>query len=639
MHAGPPQFGPLSRRDWLAALLLAGLAVAVFVPALRCDFVNYDDPEYVVANPHVTEGPTAAGIRWAFTTSYMGNWHPLTWLSLQLDASLWKLDPRGYHLTSVLLHAANTALLFLALRTLTGAFWRSLAVVVLFSVHPLRTEAVAWISERKGVLSIFFGLLALWAYAGYARSPRPSRYLLVMLALALSLMSKPALVTFPFLALVLDWWPLGRAVAFADWRRLAVEKIPLLALVLAFSVVAYWTQSGSGALGDSEMFPLTVRVKNAIVGYVMYLYLTVYPVDLAILYPHPWARNPGHALPLDQVGGSLLLLCLFTACAIAMRKRASYLLAGWLWYLGTLVPVIGLVQVGGAAYADRYVYFPQIGLLIAICWSAADVAARRPALAYAAGIAAAVALTVGTLRQLDTWRDSVTLWQNDIHIVGKYPKALNNLGEAYASKGQDDEAAARFREALEHDANDGMAHANLGNVAFRKGRMDDAAAEFEAACRLAPGSSQAFSSFGMVELLRQKIDHAIALYHEALRLEPESAAAHTGLGYALLMGKRRDDGLAHLREASRCDPRYVLAYVFLGKALEERGDIDGAAEQFEQAARVKPTEALYWVDLGRIRQRQGRTEEATRCLKRAAELNPRFSFAARTAGSPERSTP
>jgi tetratricopeptide (TPR) repeat protein len=630
MHAAPGQFEPLCRRDWLAAAVIASIAAVVFSPTLGCEFLNLDDTGYVTDNPHVTSGLTADSVRWAFTTADMGNWHPMTWLSLQLDAHLWGLDPRGFHLTNVFLHATNGALVFLALRSLTGAFWRSAAVALLFAVHPLRTEAVAWVSERKGVLSAWFGLIALWAYARYARSPGAGRYLLVVVGLALSLMAKPMLVTFPFLALLLDWWPLGRARTAADWRRLAVEKLPLLLLVLAFSVVAYRTQSASGALGLMDVHPLSVRLKNAVVSYTVYLALSVYPVGLAHFHPHP-----GPSLALWKIAGALLLLAVVTVSASGLRRRAPYLLAGWLWYLGTLVPMIGLVPVGGIAYADRHTYFPQIGVLLAVSWGVADLAAGRHVVALAAGVAAAVALAVGSYYQEQYWRNSLALWQRDIDVVEPWSIGLNVVGELLSAAGRDDEAAARFRAALKVDGTFYQAHANLADIAFRKGNLDEAAREFDQACRLKPGLSTAFSGYGRVELFRNRIDHALALFQQALVLEPESAVAHEGMGQTLLAVGKRDQALAHLRQAVRCDPGYGFGHASLGKALEDGGDLGGAAEQFEEATHVQPKEALFWVDLGRVRRRQGRAEEAARCLQRAAELDPSMD----PAGTPVRATP
>src|SRR5579883_1257197 len=426
-------------REWVAAGLLAGISLAVFARALDCGFVNYDDMEYVTRNRDVLRGLTPGGVGWAFTTCYNSNWHPLTWLSLELDASLWHLpdggpDPTGFHLTNVLVHAASAALLFLALRALTGAFWRSAAVALLFAVHPLRVESVAWVSERKDVLSVFFGLLALWAYAAYVKRPSVGRYLAVAAAFAASLLCKPMLVTLPFLLLVLDGWPLGRVRTLADWRRPALEKLPLLALAVASSALTYFVQAKAGTVRGLETFPLNVRVENAAVSYVQYVAKTAWPLGLAVYYPHP-ASPWGGGLPAWKVGGAAVLLVAATAAAVALWRKAPYLLAGWLWYAGTLVPVLGLLQVGDHAYADRYSYFPQIGLLVAACWGVAEVARRHAETAAAIAAAAALALAVVTGVQLASWRDSIALWRHDLRAAGRSPLAYMNLGAALGEAG------------------------------------------------------------------------------------------------------------------------------------------------------------------------------------------------------------
>jgi Flp pilus assembly protein TadD len=586
------------RREVIVAAFLTLATMVVFVKALGCDFVNYDDPEYVTSNSRVRAGLTGTGLYWALTAFDVANWHPLTWLSLQLDASLWNLDPRGYHLTNVLLHTASVVLLFLALRSLTGALWCSAAVALLYAVHPLRVEPVAWIAERKGVLSVFFGMLALWAYARYVRAPGVLRYLAVLVALALSLMSKPALVTFPFLMLVLDWWPLGRAQTLRDWRRLAVEKLPMFGLVLAFSVIAYWTQSGKGALGSLQMYPLVARLANAAVSYAVYIYLTFVPINLAVLYPHP-----GVSLPLWKVAGALTLLAVVTSAAILLRRRAPYLLTGWLWYLGSLVPVIGLVQVGGVAYADRYCYFPHVGILLILCWGVADLAAGRPRIALALAAVVAVLLAAQTNYQLSFWSDSVQLWEHDIKIAGGVPRALNNLGVGLQERGRTDDALVCYQESVRLDPTYRMARANLANLLRLKGRLDEAAREYDEILRQEPARSTAYCDYADVESRRNRLDQAVALYQKALELDPGLARAHAGLGLALIRQKNSDLGLFHLREAVRCDAREPLFHTFLGKELEKRGEIGAAAEQFEQAVRLNPTAAGFWADLGRIRRR------------------------------------
>jgi Tfp pilus assembly protein PilF len=668
------------RREWLAAAVLAGATFAAFVPALRCEFVNFDDPQYVTKNPHVSTGLAAANVRWAFTTFENANWHPLTWLCLQLDASLWGLKPTGYHLTNVLLHAANAAVLFLALQALTGCFWRSAAVALLFAVHPLRAESVAWVTERKDVLSALFGFLALWAYAAYARAPSVPRYLAVGVALAFSLMAKPMFVTLPCLLLVLDWWPLGRARAprpagpplssgrpgpsgpgratavkdrpapgraagtllletapaerpapapapasrVAALLGLVAEKLPLFALVAASAAVTARAQAAEGAVANLAMFSPAVRLGNAAVSYVAYLAMTVWPVNLAIYYPHPIYNYDGsEVLPASEVGGALLLLAALTAGAVALRRRAPYLLAGWLWFLGTLVPVIGLVQVGGQAYADRYTYFPQIGLLLAACWGAADLAPRAlPRVAWAAGAVVAVVLAALTWDQLQVWRDSVALWEHDIKVARDCPTAQMNLGEMYMDRGRYEEAARCFGRAIQLDPKPPKPHSNLGNALLKLGRLDDAEREQRMALAIDPNVAEVFFNLGLVQVARDRPSEAARYFNEALRLQPESAEALSSLGLILLQQGRLAEAEGLLRKAVRYDPNYGPAHHFLGKVLEAKRDFPGAAEQFEEATRLSPRDAKAWYNLGNARMRQQRYAEAAECFKRAVALDP-----------------
>ncbi len=651
MRAATAQRVPPTRSSGLAALGLAALAFAAFVPALRCGFVNFDDPSYVSKTPQVLGGLSREGVRWAFTTFRVANWHPLTWLSLQLDASLWGAEPRGFHLTNVLLHAANAALLFLALRALTGGFWRSAAVALLFAMHPLRVESVAWVSERKDVLCAFFGLLAPGAYARYVQAPALGRYLAVLALFALSLMAKPMLVTLPCLLLVLDWWPLARARARSDWRKLAAEKLPLFALAAASAAITYHAQVYERAVGDLGRFPLSVRAGNAAVSYVAYLSKTVWPVNLAVFYPHP-----GAAVPAWQVAAAALLLAALTAVAVALRRRAPYVLAGWLWYLGMLVPVIGLVQAGSQAYADRYTYLPQVGLLVALCWGIADLARGRTRAALAAAVVAAAALAGVTWIQLGVWRNSVTLWEQDLEVAGPSAPALLGLGEGLEAQGRDEEAIPRYRQALECDPDSVVAHsnlggllcgrgeldeaehllrkaialqetfapahANLGNVLFRRGDLEEAARENKLALHRDPGSSDACRNLGLIEFTRGNLDRAAEWYREALRLRPDSPEALGGLGNVLTRQGRSEEGIALLREAVRRNPRFGDGQVNLGKALAERGDLEGAARHFAEATRINPAQAAAWYNLGAARLRQGRLAEAIDFLARAANLEP-----------------
>ena len=593
-------------------------------------------------------------MRWAFTTFTQANWHPLTWLSLQLDASIWGDKPFGFHLVNVVLHAANAALLFLALRALTGSFGRSAAVGLLFAVHPLRVESVAWVAERKDVLSVFFGLAALWAYAGFVRSPAARRLPSGRGGFfALSLASKPTLVTLPCLLLVLDWWPSGRVRMARDWTGLVVEKLPLFGLAVASSVVTYLAQTTGGAV-KSESLAAAVRAGNAAVGYAAYLVKTVWPTQLAVFYPHPGLFGGG--LDPALVAGALLLLAAITGLALKTRARAPYLLAGWLWYVGTLVPMIGLVQVGGQAYADRYSYFPQIGVLIAACWGAADLARGRPRAVAAAGAVAALALVALTWNQLAYWRDAVALWERDLELTAAAPLSLYNCGEALQSQGRLDEAAKHFRKALDLDSRDSDACFHLGMIDQMQGRLDDAARRFERVCELDPGSRAAHTRLGdvyfrrkmnddaarhyekalelgpkvgstycnlaLVERARKRLDRAEECFRSALALDPKLSEAHNGLGSLLVDRGEIDKGIAEFREAIQCDPRSGQAHNNLGHALEVKEDFAAAVEYYREAASLNPKIGMIWFNLGRARARQGENREAAECFAKALDLEP-----------------
>jgi tetratricopeptide (TPR) repeat protein len=570
---------PSSRRDWLAAGALAAITFAVFFPALSAGFVDYDDPLYVSNNPDVKAGLSAAGIRWAFTTYHAANWHPLTWLSLQLDATLWGNDPRGFHLTSVLLHAANAALLFLTLRSLTGAFWRSAAVALLFAVHPLRVESVAWVAERKDVLSTLFGLLALWAYAGYARSPTARRYLTVAALCALSLLAKPMLVTLPCLLLVLDWWPLGRAGKTGDWARLVAEKLPLFALATASCVVTALAQDAGRAVMSLEVYPPAVRAENALVGYTSYLFLTVWPTRLAAFYPHPHAT-----LPVWQVAGAATLLAALTAGAAALRRRAPYLLVGWLWFLGTLVPVIGLVQVGLQAYADRYTYFPQVGVLLAVCWGVADLAGRRPRLAVAAAGVTALALAGLTWNQALVWHDSLTLWLHGVAVTRDNAQAFLHLADEYSRRGDYGKAAECYRKILVFDPTSASALSNLGAMLRRQGQLPEAEEVLDRAVRLHPGFASARTNLGNVYFQQKRFEDAEREYEEAARLDPQASDAYANLG--AVADARRDYARAAdcYRKALAIRPDFARAREGLLSALDHVAAASAAAGRYREAA-------------------------------------------------------
>jgi tetratricopeptide (TPR) repeat protein len=426
------------RLPLLLGAALALLTLAAYLPTLHNGFVNLDDGLYVTGNPHVQQGITGAGVAWALTANVANNWHPLTLLSHLLDCQLFGLDAAGHHATSLLLHLANVVLLFAVLRRLTGAVWRSAAVAALFAVHPAHVESVAWVAERKDVLSALFWLLAMAAYGRYARRPSVGRYLPVALAMALGLAAKPMVVTLPFALLLLDIWPLERLGL--GWKRLAVEKLPLLALSAASSLVTLHYQRTS--LAPLGLDPWSLRLANAAVSYTAYLGKLLLPSNLAVFYPIPLA------IPAWKVAGAVALLAILTALAVRTARKAPWLLVGWLWFLGTLVPVIGLVQVGRQAMADRYTYIPSIGLFVAIVWGIAGlVGERRAVLATAAAVVIAL-LVAGTWMQAGTWRDSVTLYRHALAVTPDNYLAHLGLAKALVAKGDGAGAAEQYRAAL-----------------------------------------------------------------------------------------------------------------------------------------------------------------------------------------------
>jgi tetratricopeptide (TPR) repeat protein len=652
----------------------------LFSPALACEFVNLDDSTYVIQNKSVKAGLSAQGLAWAFTTFDSANWHPLTWLSLQLDATLWrKADgepaPAGFHATNILLHAANAGLLFLTLRALVGCFWRSAAVALLFAVHPLRVESVAWVAERKDVLSAFFGLLALWSYAWYVRGPSKQRYVVVAVFFLLSLLAKPMLVTLPCLMLVLDWWPLGRAGSAKDWSRLVVEKIPLFVLCALSSAITFLAQAEGGAVKSLQGFTLQARLENAVVTYVIYLAKTAWPTGLAVFYPHPAYGYDGKPGPsAAAVAGGLVLVVVISVLAVALRRRAPYLLTGWLWYVGTLVPVIGLVQVGGQAFADRYTYFPQVGILLAVCWGVADIARVGPRVVIAAAAIAAAALAFLTVGQLQVWQNSYSLWDHAYRVVGKCPIVFVNLGECLAEKARaerdlhaaadlDKKAFDYFQQAVRMDPNSWQIHIDLGNALERQSRWAEAEPHFRKVCQLDPKSPGGYSNLGN-DLLHQgkqkeakeqfeiayklardtgKLTIDLALipfnlglaeyelgefaasaehYREALQLKPDYARARIGLGAAMVRSGNSGEGIALLQTAVRSDPGSVEAHYRLGEALDSLQNFGGAAEQFQAVVSLNPTMAAAWQQLGYVRLKQGRDTDAVEALWKAVERNP-----------------
>jgi Flp pilus assembly protein TadD len=561
---------------WLLAALLALVTVALYWPALHCDFVNYDDNVYVTENPHVQGGSSWTTTKWAFSnTQQAAYWAPMLWLSHELACQLFNLNPWGHHLINVLLHAANTALVFLLFRRLTGATWRSFLMAALFGWHPLRVESVAWITERKDVLSAFFGLLALIAYVRYVEQSRVQGpkskvfYGLALLFFALGLMSKPMLVTWPFVMLLLDYWPLQRLASGARFStldfRLFREKIPFFGLSVVSCVVTYLMQQRGHTVVQFGSLPLSARMGNALISYCRYLGKLFWPVDLAVFYPHPgyW--------PTIQVllagSGVLVITVLF----VLAWRRYPFLLMGWLWFVGTLVPVIGLVQAGAVAMADRFTYLPSLGILIPVIWSVNELTwrwrQRRVVLLVAGG--AATLLCIGmTQQQLGYWRDSETLFRHALAVTRNNYFAHNNLGTALDEKGRTAEAISQFQEAIQLAPDFVEAHYNLGIALLEQGQIDEAIGQFQEALRLKPDYTEAYYNLGNAFLSRGRIDSAIHQFQEAIRLKPDYAEAHNNLGTALGMKDQIDEAIGQFQEALRLKPDDTKARNNLAHALE-----------------------------------------------------------------------
>jgi tetratricopeptide (TPR) repeat protein len=626
---------------WLLAVLLALLTIALYWPAMHHDFVNYDDDVYVTSNVQVQKGLTLENVRWAFINPVDGNWHPVTMLSHELDCQLYGLKPWGHHLTDILLHALNTVLVFLLLQLMTGARWRSALVAALFGAHPLHVESVAWVAERKDVLSTFFGLLALIFYVRHVQksevksqksesnflisSPflRSPFYWLSLFFFALGLMSKPMLVTWPCVMLLLDYWPLRRIsdlrFPISDWKRLLLEKVPFFLFSAAASVVTFLVQKRGGAVMTTQAFPMGSRVENALISYGRYLEKLFWPTDLAILYPHVahW--------PLMAVAASVLLLYGMTALFFRGRKRYPFLLMGWLWFLGTLVPVIGLVQVGEQSMADRYTYIPSLGVLVLVVWGAHELTKRwqhqETTLALAGSAAIVLCLAV-THKQLGYWQDSEALFQHTLKVTENNELAHNNLGLALLDKGQTDEAISQFQEAIRLNPDAAEIHENLGGALLKRNQDGEAINEFQEGVRLKPASAVAHNDLGNAFFSNGQTDEAMEQFQEAVRLAPDYADARVNLGVAFLRKGQTDEAKSQFEEAIRLRPNDANAHLNLGIALAKKGQVDEAISQFQQTILLKPDDADAHAALGNALFGQGRTSEALGQFQEAIRVSP-----------------
>ena len=622
----------LSRRVPVGIILVA-INLFIYAAVYRFQLVNWDDSTYVTENPTVLGGLSWSSAWWALTTGHSPYWHPLTWLSHLLDVTLFGTDAGMYHLTSLLLHIANTLLVFELFRRLTGAGGRSAFVAAIFAAHPLHVESVAWIAERKDVLSTFFWLLTMLAYDGYVRDRSWRRYAVMLLFYALALMSKPMVVTLPAVLLLLDIWPLRRMSASAGedrreetWARLVMEKVPLFALALATSVATVVIQHRVGAMAGLDALPWTVRAANATIGYVAYLWKTIWPTHLAAFYPL-FTISPA------RVGAAAAVLIAVTAAVLAERRRRPYLLTGWGWYVITIAPVIGLLQAGEQGMADRFMYIPMIGILVMAAWGLPELVAAisiRTWLLPAGASVLVVACAIAARAQAAHWEDSVTLWQHATRVTPESYIAHENLGQALRERGQLDEAEASYERAIVHapprsPAYLAVIHNSLGMVLTRKDQPRQALEHFAAAVRLSPNFAEAQGNLGNALVAAGRWPDAIGHYREAVRLKPGYTEPRVGLGGALLKEGRAAEAIPEYREALRLDPGLAEAHNGLGAALATEGHDAEAMIEYTEALRLKPDLPTAHLNVAVLFVKKGDLAQARRHLQEALAIDPNYT--------------
>ncbi len=673
-----------ARLRLLIAIGLVVITVAAYLPVFGNQFVDYDDNRYVYDNPRVMDGISLKNLSWAFTSIWNSNWHPLTWISHMLDCQMYGLNPMGHHVTSLLLHLANTLLLFLLLVRLTGSTWRSAFVAALFAIHPLHVESVAWVAERKDVLSTFFFMLTLLAYVRYAESPNTKRYLLMTGAYVLGLMAKPMLVTIPIVLLLLDYWPLGRfrqtikarkkQPASNPTMKLLLEKTPLFVLALGSSVITLIAQRAGGAVNPLEHLPLGERVSTALAGYAAYIWQTVWPLRLGVIYPHPF-----DSLPTWQVIVSIVLLAAISFLVYRARSDRPYLTFGWLWFVITLVPVIGLVQVGVQFIADRYTYIPLIGLFVAAAWGVAEWCgsmgvwgcgsernaptrphSHTPTLPIAAVIVL-VSLCFLTFRQVGYWKDGYTLFTHTLEVTKPSATAHTNLGIILAARGKLDDAIAHYKEALEispghanalfnlgnalikkkmyneaievyqqaveqyqHASGDVSvdAHTNLANAYSQMRMYEEAEAEYQQALAADPSYLPAITNLGNMMKETGRLDEAEELYRRAIAIRPKDPESHSNLGVALAGQARIDEAVEEFDRALALDPKNTGALVNLANVHASRKDYGKAIEEYRRAISIKSDLPEAHHNLGLVLKTQGDLRGAIAEFRKAVDIDP-----------------
>ncbi len=608
-------------------LLLVVLTLAVYWQVQNFDYVYYDDHAYVIQNAQVMNGLSLKGIEWAFKTTYLGLWHPISWLSLMFDSELYRGNPGGYHWTNLVFHIACTVLIFLVLCCLTGALWKSVVVAALFGLHPLHVEPVAWIASRKDVLSAFFFILALWFYAGYAEKQKMGHYFLVMLMFILGLMAKPMVVTLPFILLLLDLWPLNRFERFDQqetltksmiggvWSRfrqfwlvgwnnrfLFLEKLPFLGVAVVMSIVMYVTQEESEAVAPLTELSIYDRIVNVCVAYAAYLGKTIWPVNLAVFYPHP-----GH-WPLENFVAALVILTGLICFGLIKRRDYPYLYVGLGWYIITLLPVIGFVQIGAQSMADRYTYIPLIGIFIIVVWGTSYIVERFRIQQMWVGILSfcvLAALSGVAWIQLQCWKNGLTLFEHAIQATSGNYIAHNNLANHLLKRGDSTSAERQYREAIRIKPNFEPAYLGLGALLARQQKDTEAMAEFKKALIIKPDFATARFHLGALLEKNNYLEEALVQYREAVRFQPDEASFHNNLGVALLKLDRLKEATEEFQVAVQLKPDHAGAFNNLGMALSRAGKMEEASAAFREALRLAPDCANAQIHLSRIQQTKG----------------------------------
>lgn len=595
----------------LLCVALLFITLIVYWHAGNNQFLNFDDNVYVTENVHVQTGISGANVLWAFTSVYAANWHPLTWLSHMADVQLYGLDPRGHHLTNVFIHAISTLLLFLLLYRLTSSKWRSLFVAALFALHPLHVESVAWVAERKDVLSAFFCIITLLLYAEYAIKRKPALYFLTLLFFILGLMAKPMLVTLPVVMLLLDYWPLNRYRS-SPLITMLKEKTPFFIVALLSCAVTIYAQQRGGAIKSFDMVPFGLRIENAVLAYVKYIAKTLWPLDLAVAYPLP------KSFALWQVICALFFLLLVSTAAVRARRSHPYVMVGWIWFIATLVPVIGLIQVGGQSMADRYSYIPHIGLFILPAWGVPDIMKHlrysRPILALLAG-SVIIASAVLTWQQLAYWQNNISLYQHAIQVTSGNDLAHYNLAVANDDLGHIDEAIKEYKEALKINPHHIPARNNLD--------LDTDLKNYLEVVKTNPNLTTAHYNLGVTLESRGDLDAAIRQYQRAIKINPGFISAHYNLGNALARKGDLDAAIKEFRNTLEINPTSFAAHNNLGTALEQQGDLEQAIEEFRFALKIKPNYFDAHNNLAVAFHRKGDLDAAIAEYQAALAINPK----------------